>query len=135
MERLPGAVLLVLADAVAVLAGVAEGAAIEDFMRPDRIIIGLTSEKAKKIMQELYTAIIRHPEKIFFMNVKDAEMTKYASNAMLATRISLMNEIALLCEHMGIDVENVRIGVGSDSRIGAAFIYPGCGHLQVFFTS
>lgn len=105
-----------------------EGAAIEDFMRPDRIIIGLTSEKAKSVMQELYTPILRHPEKIFFMNVKDAEMTKYASNAMLATKISFMNEIAILCERMGVDVENVRIGIGADSRIGSSNIYPGCGY-------
>jgi len=105
-----------------------EGAAIDDFMQPDRIIIGLASKKAKAIMLELYTPILRHPEKIYFMNVKDAEMTKYVANAMLATKISFMNEMAVLCERMGVDVENVRMGIGSDSRIGHSFIYPGCGY-------
>lgn len=106
-----------------------EGAAINDFMQPDRIIIGLTSENAKTIMLELYTPILRNnPEKIYFMNVVDAEMTKYAANAMLATKISFINEISVLCDQLGIDVENVRIGIGADSRIGNAFIYPGCGY-------
>lgn len=105
-----------------------EGAAIEDFMRPDRIIIGTTSAKAKTILLELYLPIMRNLKKIYFMNIKDAELTKYAANAMLATRISFMNEIALLCECMDVDVENVRIGIGSDDRIGSAFIYPGCGY-------
>lgn len=105
-----------------------EGAAIDDFMKPDRIIVGLNSKKAKAIMLELYTPILRHPEKIYFMNVKDAEMTKYVANAMLATKISFMNEMAALCDRMGVDVENVRLGIGSDSRIGNSFIYPGCGY-------
>ncbi len=105
-----------------------EGAAIDDFMKPDRIIIGLTSKKAKMIMLELYMPILRHPEKIHFMNVKDAEMTKYVANAMLATKISFMNEMAMLCDRMGVDVDNVRVGIGSDSRIGHSFIYPGCGY-------
>jgi len=105
-----------------------EGAAIEDFMRPDRIIIGLESNNAKSIMLDLYLPILRSPERIYFMNVKDAEMTKYAANAMLATRISFMNEISMLCERMGVDIENVRIGIGSDSRIGSAFLNPGCGY-------
>lgn len=105
-----------------------EGAAIDDFMRPDRIIIGLTSKKAKSIMLDLYTPILRNPEKIYFMNVKDAEMTKYVANAMLATKISFMNEMAMLCDSLGVDVENVRLGIGSDSRIGYSFIYPGCGY-------
>jgi UDPglucose 6-dehydrogenase len=105
-----------------------EGAAIDDFMRPDRIIIGLSSEKAKSIMLDLYFPITRNPEKIYFMNVPDAEMTKYVANAMLATKISFMNEMAVLCEKMGVDVENVRMGIGADSRIGNAFIYPGCGY-------
>lgn len=105
-----------------------EGAAIDDFMQPDRIIIGCDSEKAKSIMMRLYTPILRNPEKIYFMNVKDAEMTKYVANAMLATKISFMNEMAVLCEKMGVDVENVRIGIGSDTRIGNAFINPGCGY-------
>jgi UDPglucose 6-dehydrogenase len=105
-----------------------EGAAIEDFMRPDRIIIGHSSKRAKTMMQELYNPILRNPEKIYFMNIKDAEMTKYVANAMLATKISFMNEMSVLCDRMGVDVENVRIGIGSDSRIGNSFIYPGCGY-------
>ena len=105
-----------------------EGAAIEDFMRPDRVIIGLASNNAKAIMLDLYLPILRSPERIYFMSVKDAEMTKYAANAMLATRISFMNEMAMLCERMGVDIENVRIGIGSDSRIGSAFLYSGCGY-------
>ncbi len=105
-----------------------EGAAIDDFMKPDRIIIGNAADKAKAIMLELYTPIMRTTEKIFFMNVKDAEMTKYVANAMLATKISFMNEMAILCERLGVDVENVRLGIGSDARIGNAFIYPGCGY-------
>jgi UDPglucose 6-dehydrogenase len=105
-----------------------EGAAIDDFMRPDRIIVGDASERSKAIMLELYTPIIRTKEKIYFMNVKDAEMTKYVANAMLATKISFMNEMSVLCERMGVDIENVRLGIGSDSRIGTAFINPGCGY-------
>lgn len=105
-----------------------EGAAIEDFMRPDRVIVGLSSDNAKSIMLDLYLPILRSPERIYFMNVKDAEMTKYAANAMLATRISFMNEMSLLCERMGVDIENVRIGIGSDSRIGPAALNAGCGY-------
>lgn len=105
-----------------------EGAAIDDFMRPDRVIIGCSSKKAKNIMLDLYLPLMRNTEKIYFMNVKDAEMTKYVANAMLATRISFMNEMAVLCERMGVDVENVRMGIGADSRIGNAFLYPGCGY-------
>lgn len=105
-----------------------EGAAIEDFMRPDRVIIGLDSNNAKNIMLDLYLPILRSPERIYFMKVKDAEMTKYAANAMLATRISFMNEMAVLCERMGVDIENVRLGIGSDSRIGDKFLNPGCGY-------
>jgi len=105
-----------------------EGAAIEDFMRPDRVIVGLSSSNAKSIMLDLYMPILRSPERIYFMSVKDAEMTKYAANAMLATRISFMNEMSVLCERMGVDIENVRIGIGSDSRIGNAFLNPGCGY-------
>jgi len=105
-----------------------EGAAIDDFMRPDRIIIGNASKQSKAIMLELYTPIMRTTEKIYFMNVKDAEMTKYVANAMLATKISFMNEMAVLCDRMGVDIENVRLGIGSDARIGNAFIYPGCGY-------
>ncbi len=105
-----------------------EGAAIDDFMRPDRVIIGCSTKKAKQLMLDLYLPLMRNTEKIYFMNVKDAEMTKYVANAMLATRISFMNEMAVLCEKMGVDVENVRMGVGADSRIGNAFLYPGCGY-------
>jgi UDPglucose 6-dehydrogenase len=105
-----------------------EGAAIDDFMSPDRIIIGNASTKSKAIMLELYKPIMRTTEKIYFMNVKDAEMTKYVANAMLATKISFMNEMATLCDRMGVDIENVRRGIGSDARIGNAFIYPGCGY-------
>lgn len=106
-----------------------EGAAIEDFMRPDRVIIGLSeSNSAKSIMLDLYLPILRNPERIYFMPIKDAEMTKYAANAMLATRISFMNEMAVLCDRMGVDIESVRIGIGSDSRIGSAFLNPGCGY-------
>lgn len=105
-----------------------EGAAITDFMQPDRVIIGCASKRSKAIMLDLYLPLLRNPEKLYFMNVKDAEMTKYVANAMLAARISFMNEMAVLCEQLGVDVENVRIGIGSDSRIGPAFLHPGCGY-------
>lgn len=105
-----------------------EGAAIEDFMKPDRVIIGLKSDHAKRIMLDLYLPLLRSTERLYFMSVKDAEMTKYAANAMLATRISFMNEIAILCERMGVDIESVRIGIGSDSRIGSPFLNAGCGY-------
>lgn len=105
-----------------------EGAAIEDFMRPDRVVIGLATDRAKHVMLDLYLPILRSSERIYFMNVKDAEMTKYAANAMLATRISFMNEMAVLCSRMGVDIENVRIGIGSDARIGPHFLNPGCGY-------
>lgn len=105
-----------------------EGAAVEDFMRPDRVIIGTDSERAQEKMAELYAAYVRVNDRLIVMGVRDAEMTKYAANAMLATRISFMNEVANLCDRMGVDVENVRKGIGSDKRIGYAFIYPGCGY-------
>ncbi len=105
-----------------------EGAAVEDFMRPDRIIVGVESEKARDKMAALYGPYLRASDRLMFMGIRDAEMTKYAANAMLATKISFMNEIANLCERVGVDVENVRKGIGSDSRIGYAFIYPGCGY-------
>ncbi|MDH3672485.1 MAG: UDP-glucose/GDP-mannose dehydrogenase family protein [Gammaproteobacteria bacterium] len=105
-----------------------EGAAVADFMRPDRIIIGTESERAKIIMREVYAPFMRTRERVLFMSVRDAEMTKYAANAMLATKISFMNEIANLCDRMGVDVESVRLGIGSDTRIGYGFIYPGCGY-------
>lgn len=105
-----------------------EGAAVEDFMRPDRVVIGTDSESARKAMRDLYLPFMRNHERLLFMGVRDAEMSKYAGNAMLATKISFMNEIANLCERMGVDVENVRQGIGSDSRIGYSFIYPGAGY-------
>lgn len=105
-----------------------EGAAIEDFMKPDRIIIGSDSEKARELMRQLYAPFNRNHERTMFMGIRDAEMTKYAANSMLATKISFINEISNLCELMGVDVENVRRGIGSDSRIGFSFIYPGCGY-------
>jgi UDPglucose 6-dehydrogenase len=105
-----------------------EGAAIEDFMKPDRIIIGSDSEKACDLMRQLYAPFNRNHERTMFMGIRDAEMTKYAANSMLATKISFINEISNLCELMGVDVENVRRGIGSDARIGFSFIYPGCGY-------
>jgi UDPglucose 6-dehydrogenase len=105
-----------------------EGAAVDDFMRPDRIIVGTDSERARAIMQELYAPFNRNHERTQYMGIREAEMTKYAANAMLATKISFMNEIASLCEQLGVDVESVRVGIGSDSRIGYSFIYPGCGY-------
>jgi UDPglucose 6-dehydrogenase len=105
-----------------------EGAAVEDFMRPDRIVVGTNSERARAVMHELYAPFTRNHERTVYMGVREAEMTKYAANAMLATKISFMNEIAGLCERLGVDVESVRLGIGSDSRIGYSFIYPGCGY-------
>jgi UDPglucose 6-dehydrogenase len=105
-----------------------EGAAVEDFMKPDRIVIGADSDRSREVMRELYKDFSRNHDRILFMGVKDAEMTKYTGNAMLATKISFMNEIANLCDRLGVDVENVRLGIGSDSRIGYSFIYPGCGY-------
>ncbi len=105
-----------------------EGAAVEDFMKPDRVVVGTDSEKARAAMHDLYMPFMRNHERLFFMGVKEAEMTKYAANAMLATKISFMNEISNLCDRMGVDVESVRQGIGSDSRIGYSFIYPGAGY-------
>jgi UDPglucose 6-dehydrogenase len=105
-----------------------EGDAVNDFMRPDRVVIGADSKRAVKAMRLLFAPITRNHERLLVMGLRDAEMTKYAANAMLATRISLMNEIANICERLGVDVENVRTGIGSDNRIGYAFIYPGCGY-------
>jgi len=104
-----------------------EGAAVEDFMRPDRIIIGTTNPAVQVIMKQLCTPFMRKSNRILFMDPASAEMTKYAANTMLATRISLMNEISQLCEKVGADVEHVRQGLGSDSRIGSAFLFPGVG--------
>lgn len=105
-----------------------EGAAIDDFMKPDRIVIGTDSERAEAIMRELYSPFARHHDKMIVMGIRDAEMTKYAANAMLATKISFINEVATLCEYLGVDVEQVRRGIGADQRIGYSFIYPGCGY-------
>ena len=105
-----------------------EGDAVNDFMRPDRVIIGVDSENTIELMRRLYAPFTRNHERLLVMGIRDAELTKYAANAMLATRISFMNEIANICERLGVDVENVRRGIGSDSRIGHAFIYPGCGY-------
>ncbi len=104
-----------------------EGAAVEDFMRPNRIIIGTTNPSAMEIMTRLYNPFMRKSNRIIFMDPASAEMTKYAANTMLATRISFMNEISALCEKVGADIEQVRRGIGSDSRIGRAFLFPGVG--------
>ena len=105
-----------------------EGDAILDFMKPDRVVIGTASEKAASVMRELYAPFVRTRDKMIFMGVRSAEMTKYAANCMLATKISFINEIATICERVGADVRDVRTGIGSDSRIGYQFIYPGVGY-------
>ena len=105
-----------------------EGAAVNDCMRPDRIILGTESDHAEKKLRELYSPFNRNHDKIIVMDVRSAELTKYAANCMLATKISFMNEMANLAELMGADIENVRKGIGSDARIGYQFIYPGCGY-------
>jgi UDPglucose 6-dehydrogenase len=104
-----------------------EGAAIEDFMRPDRVVVGVASERARAVMQELYAPFVRAEQPVLFMDLRSAELTKYAANAMLATRISFMNEMAKLCERLGADVDQVRRGIGSDRRIGHPFLFPGVG--------
>jgi UDPglucose 6-dehydrogenase len=104
-----------------------EGSAVEDFMSPDRIIIGTTNPNVQKIMKQLYSPFMRRSNRILFMDPPSAEMTKYAANTMLATRISFMNEISVLCEKLGADIEQVRQGIGSDSRIGRAFLFAGVG--------
>lgn len=105
-----------------------EGAAIQDFLKPDRIVVGIETEKGQKTMEKLYKPFLLNGHPIIFMDVPSAEMTKYAANSMLATKISFMNDIANLCEIMGADVNMVRKGIGSDSRIGTKFIYPGVGY-------
>jgi UDPglucose 6-dehydrogenase len=105
-----------------------EGAAVNDFMRPDRIVLGADDERAMRLLRLLYTPFNRNHDRLVVMDVKSAELTKYAANAMLATRISFMNELALLAEKIGVDIENVRHGIGSDPRIGYDFLYAGCGY-------
>jgi UDPglucose 6-dehydrogenase len=105
-----------------------EGVAVDDFMKPDRVVIGTKSERARKVMKQLYEPFVRQGNPIYFMDERSAEMTKYAANAYLAARISFMNEIANLCELTGANVDNVRIGMGSDNRIGKRFLFPGIGY-------
>ena len=105
-----------------------EGFAVEDFLKPDRVVIGASTAKARKIMKELYEPFVRQGNPIYFMDEKSAELTKYAANSFLATKISFMNEIANICELLEADVDKVRIGIGSDSRIGKRFLFPGIGY-------
>jgi len=105
-----------------------EGAAIDDFMRPDRVVVGADNEESMKKMKELYAPFTFTHDRFIGMDIRSAEMTKYAANAMLATKISFINEMANICEHVGADINEVRIGIGSDKRIGYQFIYPGCGY-------
>lgn len=105
-----------------------EGVAVDDFMKPDRVIIGTRSERAKKLMSDLYAPFVRQGNPVIFMDERSSELTKYAANSLLATKISFMNEIAQLCERMGADVDMVRRGIGSDDRIGKRFLFPGIGY-------
>ena len=105
-----------------------EGAAIDDFMKPDRVVVGVPSERSAKVMSELYSPFVRTNNPILVMDVTSAELTKYAANAMLATRVSFMNEIANLCDRVGADVDMVRVGMGTDERIGMSFLFPGIGY-------
>lgn len=105
-----------------------EGDAIDDFMKPDRVIVGINNERSQELMTRLYKPMLLNNFRVLFMDIPSAEMSKYAANAMLATRISFINEIARLCERVGANVTNVRLGLGSDARIGSKFLYPGCGY-------
>jgi UDPglucose 6-dehydrogenase len=105
-----------------------EGVAVEDFMKPDRVVIGASTDRARKILEELYNPFVRQGNPIIFMNERSAELTKYAANSFLATKISFMNEIAQICERVGADVDMVRRGIGSDERIGKRFLFPGIGY-------
>jgi len=130
-ERVEAAIKAVTSIPVAVVSNpefLKEGNAIEDFMSPDRVVIGTEDENARKVMTELYEPFMRTGRRIFFMDARSAEMAKYAANALLATKVTFMNEIANLCDRMGADVDLVRRAVGSDSRIGSAFLFPGIGY-------
>ncbi len=105
-----------------------EGAAIEDFMRPDRIVIGTDNPRTTELLRALYEPFTRNHDRLVVMDIRSAELTKYAANAMLATKISFMNELAAMAERLGADIEKVRLGIGSDPRIGYSFIYPGIGY-------
>ena len=105
-----------------------EGVAVDDFMKPDRVVVGTRSERAKKVMNNLYAPFVRQGNPVIFMDERSSELTKYAANSFLATKISFMNEIAQLCERMGADVDMIRIGIGSDDRIGKRFLFPGIGY-------
>lgn len=105
-----------------------EGVAVDDFMKPDRVVIGTRSDKAKKILRDLYAPFVRQGNPVIFMDERSSELTKYAANSFLATKISFMNEIAQLCERVGADVDMIRIGIGSDDRIGKRFLFPGIGY-------
>jgi UDPglucose 6-dehydrogenase len=105
-----------------------EGVAVDDFMKPDRVVIGASSERARKVMGELYSPFVRSGNPVIYMDVRSAELTKYAANSFLATKISFMNEVAQLCERLGADVDMVRRGIGSDDRIGKRFLFPGIGY-------
>ncbi|MBK9699757.1 MAG: UDP-glucose/GDP-mannose dehydrogenase family protein [Flavobacteriales bacterium] len=105
-----------------------EGFAVDDFLKPDRVVVGTSSERARKVMEELYKPFVRQGNPIIFMDERSAELTKYAANAFLATKITFMNEIANFCERVGADVDKVRIGIGTDTRIGKRFLFPGIGY-------
>src|SRR5690606_634002 len=102
--------------------------AVEDFMKPDRVVIGTTSERAQEVMRTLYEPFVKQGNPIYFMDERSAELTKYAANSFLATKITFMNEIANLCEKVGANVDMVRLGMGSDTRIGKRFLFPGIGY-------
>src|SRR5690606_10872959 len=117
-----------LFDVVSIPEFLREGFAVDDFLKPDRVVVGTSSARAQKVMEDLYKPFVRQGNPIIFMDERSAELTKYAANAFLATKITFMNEIANFCELVGADVDKVRIGVGSDSRIGKRFLFPGIGY-------
>ena len=127
-RQIDGRNLLIDFDVVSNPEFLQEGSAVDNFMKPDRIIIGTTSDKVKSIMKVLYAPFSLKKSKLIFMSYIDAELTKYTANAMLATKISFINEISRICDKLGVDIENVRKGIGSDDRIGYSFIYPGVGY-------